>query len=157
MAHFAKIEDGVVTCVNVVSDQEIIDHNGSGFEEEVLGSAFCMKTWGGTWKQCSYNTCGGVHSGGGTPLRANYPSVGWLYNEEYDIFHQEKPTDMNGVVCESWTLNITTGFWDPPFESPTLTRDEMELEKKIYLWDETAYQADNTNGWVFYQSPYPAT
>jgi len=157
MAHFAKIENGVVTAVNVVNDSDIIDHNGSGHEEEVLGAAFCMKTWGGTWKQCSYNTYGGVHSSGGTPLRANYPSIGWLYNEEYDIFHQERPTDRNGDVINSWSLNATTGRWEPPYNSPDLTWEEMNIEKKMYLWDETIHNSDNVSGWVFYQSPYPAT
>jgi hypothetical protein len=50
MAHYALIEDGVVTNV-IVAEQDFID------------------TQSGTWVQTSYNTQAGVHTLGGTPLR----------------------------------------------------------------------------------------
>ena len=54
MAHFAKVVDGIVTEV-IVAEQDFID-------------AHCT----GTWIQTSYNTYGGVHTSGGTPLRKNF-------------------------------------------------------------------------------------
>ena len=52
MSHFAKVVDGVVEIV-IVAEQDFID------------------TQEGTWVQTSYNTYGGVHSAGKTPLRKN--------------------------------------------------------------------------------------
>ena len=50
MAHYAKVESGVVTNV-IVAEQDFID------------------TMSGTWVQTSYNTQGGVHILQGAPLR----------------------------------------------------------------------------------------
>jgi hypothetical protein len=51
MAHFAKIEDGVVTQVIVVDNKDCAD--ATGVEKESIGIAFCEKLLGGTWKQTS--------------------------------------------------------------------------------------------------------
>jgi hypothetical protein len=53
MAHFAKIEDGVVTQVIVVDNKDCAD--ATGVEKESIGIAFCERLLGGTWKQTSYN------------------------------------------------------------------------------------------------------
>jgi hypothetical protein len=58
MAHYALIENGVVTNV-IVAEQDFID------------------TQSGTWVQTSYNTRAGVHILQGTPLRKNYAGVGY--------------------------------------------------------------------------------
>ena len=71
----------------------------------------------------------------------------WIYNSEHDIFHPPIPTDMNGEKCLSWTLNTTTCQWEPPIERPQETEQEYLVGKK-YVWNEDAYQADNTTGWV---------
>jgi hypothetical protein len=42
MAHFAKIEDGVVTQVIVVDNKDCAD--ATGVEKESIGIAFCEKT-----------------------------------------------------------------------------------------------------------------
>ena len=55
MGHYAKVEDGVVTQV-IVAD----------------GPDWCEKNLGGEWVQTSYNTYGGVHSGGKFPIHKNY-------------------------------------------------------------------------------------
>ena len=47
----------------------------------------------------------------------------------------------------SHTLNTTTGQWDAPLTQPDLTDDEIAAAS-YYRWDESAYQADNTTGWV---------
>ena len=53
MAHFAKIEDGIVRQVIAVSNEVLLDSNGT--EQESIGAQFCQDTFGGTWVQTSYN------------------------------------------------------------------------------------------------------
>ena len=37
--------------------------------------------------------------------------------------------------------------WEAPITQPTLTDDQREAGS-YYTWDESAYQADNTQGWT---------
>lgn len=53
MAHFAKIENGIVQQIIVVNNEVITDENG--VENEELGSQFCQELFGGEWVQTSYN------------------------------------------------------------------------------------------------------
>jgi len=140
MAHYAKLGlDNIVTAV--VAVDTITCMTRGGIEKEEIGLAHLVKHHGHElWKKCSYNTYAGVHKNGGTPFRANYPGIGWYYNSEHDIFHPAKPH-------ASWTLNTTTGHWDAPIPEPERTEAEMEA-MSYYTWDEEAYQADNTTGWV---------
>ena len=96
MAHFAKVENGVVTSV-IVIDQETLN----------LGH------WGdpSLWVQTSYNTQGGQHPEG-RPLRKNYAGVGYTYDSGRDAFIPPKP-------YASWLLNETTCLWDAPTPMPT--------------------------------------
>jgi hypothetical protein len=114
MSHFAKIENNLVTSV-IVAEQDFIDT----LEE--------------TWVQTSYNTRGGVHRLGGTPLRKNYAGIGCTYDSVKDAFYSPKPYN-------SWTLDNTTCQWKSP-----ITRPDND---KVYGWDEDVYQGDNTKGWV---------
>ena len=140
MAHFAKLGlDNIVTAV--VAMDTIDTMTRGGIEKEEIGLAHLVKHHGhDLWKKCSYNTYAGVHKEGGTPFRANYPGIGWYYNSEHDIFHPARPH-------ASWTLNTTTGHWDAPIPEPERTEAEVEA-MSYYTWDEEAYQADNTTGWV---------
>ena len=88
MAHFAKVVDGVVVKV-IVAEPEF-------FETFVDTSP-------GQWIQTSYNTHGGVHSEGGTPLRKNYAGVGYAYDYEKDAFIPPKP-DGDYVLDEETCL-----------------------------------------------------
>jgi hypothetical protein len=54
MAHFARIEDGIVREVIVVNNEVLKDENG--VEQESIGAAFCHDTFGGEWVQTSYNS-----------------------------------------------------------------------------------------------------
>ena len=66
-------------------------------------------------------------------LRKNYAGIGYTYDKELDAFIPPK--------CEeSWTLNETTCQWECPLPYPT--------DGKSYYWDDAAYKADNTKGWV---------
>lgn len=54
MAHFAKIEDGIVTQIIVVGNEDILDKNGK--ESEKVGQEFIASIGlEGTWIQTSYN------------------------------------------------------------------------------------------------------
>lgn len=96
MAHWAKINDaGIVEWVVVGNDS---------FEDG--GYQFLVDTHGGKWIKCSYNTIGGVHLSGGTPLRKNYPSIGYSYDESMDAFIPPRPND-------SSILDSETCLWIP--------------------------------------------
>ena len=140
MAHYAKLGlDNIVTAVVAVDTIDCMTRGG--IEREDIGLAHLVKHHGHElWKKCSYNTSGGVHKNGGTPFRANYPGIGWYYNSEHDIFHPARP-------YASHTLNTTTGMWEAPIAQPELTDAQAEAGS-YYRWDEDAYQADNTAGWV---------
>ena len=72
MASFAKIGlNNKVIEVLSVHNNELLDSNG--VEQEVNGIDFLTKLTGWSiWKQTSYNTHGGIHNNGGTPLRKNH-------------------------------------------------------------------------------------
>lgn len=53
MAHFARIENNMVTQVIVVNNEVLLDENG--IEQESLGAVFCSNIFGGIWIQTSYN------------------------------------------------------------------------------------------------------
>ena len=147
MAHFAELNgSNIVQRVIVIDNNDILD--ASGNESEALGIAICQKHCGATtvWKQCSYNTSKGQHLHGGTAFRANYPGPGWTYDSSNDIFVQPRPTDRYGELCASWTVNTTTGMYEPPITRPTGDGDGTSVSS--YTWDEAAYQADNTKGWI---------
>ena len=93
MAHFAKVENGIVTQV-IVAEQDVID---SGL-------------FGSGWIQTSYNTHGGQHPNG-TPMRKNYAGVGFTYDSVRDAFIPPQP-------YASWTLNEETCLWDCPVAYP---------------------------------------
>ena len=131
MAHFAKLdENNVVTQVIVVDNKDITDPH-TGQEDEILGIAFCKKLLGGNWKQTSYNN----------NTRVRYAGIGYSYNAALDAFVPPQP-------YASWTLDNDTADWVSPLgAAPELTDAEVEANS-FYRWDEDAYQADNTTGWV---------
>jgi hypothetical protein len=106
MAHFAKVKDGIVTNV-IVAEQEFIDN--------------LIDHERGKWVQTSYNTHGGVHSLGGTPLRKNFAGIGYTYDQIRDAFIPPKP-------YPSFILNEDTCHWEAPVAYPT---DGQE-----YKWNE---------------------
>jgi len=124
MAHFAKVINGIVTRV-IVAEQEFVDNYDDGAS-------------GSPWIQCSYNTKKGVHLLGGTPLRKNFPSVGWLYSEEYDAFFHPRPRD-NNEEYNSWILNKETFEWDPPVPFPTKQTKTIDGEEArlVTRWSES--------------------
>lgn len=53
MAHFARIDNGIVSEVIVIANAVLLDENGQ--EQESIGAAFCKDLLGGEWVQTSYN------------------------------------------------------------------------------------------------------
>ena len=46
-------------------------------------------------------------------------------------------------------------MWEAPLPQPELTEEEVAA-MSYYRWDEDAYQADNTTGWVLETREAPA-
>jgi hypothetical protein len=98
MASFAKIGlNNKVIEVLSINNEVLKDSNG--IEQETIGVDFLTKLTGwAIWKQTSYNTIGGIHKLGGTPLRKNHAGIGYTYDEDKDVFIPKKPFN-------SWVLN----------------------------------------------------
>jgi len=110
MAHFAKIENGIVTQVVVIANADTADANGN--EKEYIGAGFCKNLFGGDWKQTSYSAS----------IRKNYAGIGFNYDLQRDAFIAPQP-------FPSWTLVEDTCQWVPPFAKPDVD--------KSYSWDES--------------------
>ena len=117
MAHYAFLdENNIVTEVIVGKDE-----GEDGVDWEQHYGAFR----GQLCKRTSYNTYGGVHSGGGTPYRKNYAGIGYTYDAGRDAFIPPQP-------FASWQLNEDTCLWNAPVPYPD--------DGQRYTWDE-----DTTN------------
>lgn len=114
MAYFAEINLNNLV-LRVVAVDDLYEENGQDYLANTCGL-------GGTWIQTSYNTFGGVHRSGGTPLRKNYAGIGYKYDAEKDAFIPPKP-------YVSWVLNEDTCLWEAPTPKP---ESEVPL-----AWDET--------------------
>lgn len=90
MAHFAKIENGIVTTVLVVDDE--FEANGPAYLSDALGL-------GGRWVQTSYNA----------RIRGKFAGVGDVYDQNLDAFFPPQP-------FPSWVL--ATGGWVAPKPKP---------------------------------------
>lgn len=127
MAHFAKVQNGIVTRV-IVAEQEFFDT----FVDDSPGR----------WVKTSYNMRGGVYydPATGEPAedqsvinddeargRKNYAGKGYTYDAQRDAFIPPQP-------YASWTLNEDSCLWEAPVAYPD--------DGKMYQWDE-----DTTN-WV---------
>ena len=132
MAHFAQLDgNNVVTQVIVVSNDDTSDSNG--VETESIGVAFCQKLLGAetNWKQTSYNN----------KMRVRYAGVGYSYNSGLDAFVPPQP-------YAHWVLDNATADWVSPIGAAPALTDEQTAAGSYYTWDESAYAADNTKGWI---------
>ena len=113
MAHYAKVEDGIVTRV-IVAEEDFFDT----FVDDSPGE----------WIQTSYNTRGNKHydpdtglEDNGIPLRYNYAGIGFSYDADKNAFIPPK-------LFDSWTLNENTCLWEPPVAYPD--------DGQGYVWNE---------------------
>ena len=126
MAHFAQIDqNNKVIRVVVVNNSEIIDPQ-TGEESELLGVRFFQNMFGNhtRWVQCSYNY----------NIRKNFPSEGYIFDSELDMFYAPKP-------YKAWVLNTDTGIWEAPFPAPD--------NGVAHMWDNA------TDSWI--EDPAPMT
>ena len=118
MSHFAQIDGNNIVTQVIVIEQDVVDTGLFGDPN--------------SWIQTSYNTSGGIHLLGGTPLRKNYAGIGYTYDSTRDAFIPPKPFN-------SWTLNETTCLWEAPTPMPD--------DGKMYRWDE------ETTSWIEITTP----
>ena len=117
MSHFAHVTNGIVDNVIVIEAETLaLGHWGNPSE----------------WIQTSYNTRGGVHANGGTPLHKNYAGLGYTWDGTGFAPPQPYP---------SWTKNAETYLWEAPTPMPT--------DGKLYNWHE------DTKTWVEFVAPTP--
>ena len=91
MAHFARIENNLVTEVLVVHND--LEDRGADFLSNDLGL-------GGTWIQTSYNG----------NIRKQYAGIGYTYDDVNDVFISPQP-------FASWSLDENFD-WQPPTPRP---------------------------------------
>jgi hypothetical protein len=92
MAHFAKIENGIVTNVLVVDNQH-----------EAYGEAYLHSLgFDGTWVQTSFNANFGKRFAG----------IGDTYNAEDKVFTPARP-------FIGWVFDETLWMWQPPTPAPS--------------------------------------
>ena len=103
MAHAAELDaNNIVLRVIVVSND---------LEPQV--AEWCEQTYGGYWKQTSYNG----------NFRKNFAGIGYSYNADLDAFIPPKP-------YPSWVLDEATCQWQAPVPMPQ--------DGELYEWDEAA-------------------
>lgn len=121
MAHFAKVNNGIVEQV-IVADPEFFDT--------------FVDSSPGQWIQTSYNTRGGVHYDPATgepsadqskALRKNYAGIGYSYDATRDAFIPPKP-------YASWLLNENACLWEAPAPYPN--------DGGLYTWNESTQTWD---------------
>ena len=143
MAHFAKIGmNGKVIAVLTCGNGDML--NADGVEDESVGQQYLERhnNWPAQmWIQTSYNTQGGTHKLGGTPLRGNYAGIGYIWDEDNNIFYPKKP-------YPSWVLNTTTATWHSPIgDAPALTAEQQaqnaaDTHRWGYTWNEAGQSWD---------------
>ena len=114
MSHFAQLDENNIVTRVLVIEQDVIDTGLFGDPS--------------TWVQTSYNTYGGEHIQGGTPLRKNYAGIGYTYDAARDAFIP--PNEFKG-----WVLNETTCQWESPTPMPV-------TEGVYYYWN------NDTESWA---------
>lgn len=121
MAHYAFLDDNNIVTEVIVGK----DEGEEGADWEAHYGAFR----GQTCKRTSYNTHGGVHSGGGTPYRKNYAGIGFTFDAGRDAFIPPKP-------FASWLLDEETCLWNAPVPYPD--------DGNRYQWNEDSLS------WIVY-------
>ena len=120
MAHFAELDEN-----NIVVAVTVVDNNHVPSDKHADGETWCkdfFKKPDTTYKQTSYN-----HN-----FRKQYAGIGYTYDAVRDEF-------VSSNAYASWTLD-SSNDWQPPITKPD--------DGKEYGWDEEAYQADNSTGWI---------
>lgn len=113
MAHYAFLDENNIVTEVIVGKEE----GEEGIDWEQHYGTFR----GQVCKRTSYNTHGGQHPDN-KPLRKNFASIGYLYDEQRDAFISPKP-------YPSWVLDENTCLWNPPIAYPS--------DGQRYAWNES--------------------
>ena len=140
MAHFAKLgSNSKVIQVLTLNNGDML--NADGVEDESVGQQYLERhnNWPAQmWIQTSYNTSSGTHNSGGTPLRGNYAGIGYIWDEDNNLFYPKSP-------FASWVLNTTTASWHSPIgDAPDDLTDEEKAAFTSYVWNEGTGAWDKT-------------
>ena len=107
MTYFAKVENGIVSnVIRITQDEVNTGHWGNPTQ----------------WIETSYNTRGGIYYTPDTDtpdpdqskaLRANYAGIGYTFDAANNVFYAPKP---NG---DGWTIEPPTWLWVNSIPQPT--------------------------------------
>ena len=151
MAHFAKIGlNSKVIAVHGLDNNKML--NGSGQEDETVGVQELTRIHGWPlWVQTSYNTRGNkYYNTNGTEgdqtkkLRGNYAGIGYIWDEENNLFFPPKP-------YASWVKYNAEARWRSPIgDAPALTTEQASqntanTHRWSYNWNEGAQSWDLVN------------
>lgn len=169
---FAQVSDDNVVLKTLSLPTEVVTNPSSGEVDLEYGKAQCARIIGpgGTWVT---STLGPVEDNyqkdaSGNPAidgsyepmteeeivnRQGFARVGFIYDADTGHFMPPQP-------YASWTYDRNIHQYVPPLPYPTTHRSYLDLatgEKKdgvdlpgtAYVWNEEAYQADNTKGWEY--------
>jgi len=151
MAHFAKIGlNSKVIAVHGLDNNKML--NASNVEDETVGVQELTRIHGWPlWVQTSYNTRGGkYYNTDGTEgdqtkaLRGNYAGIGYLWDEENNLFFPSKP-------YASWVKHLPTASWKSPIgDAPAFTAEQISqntanTHRWQYNWNEGAQSWDLVN------------
>jgi hypothetical protein len=121
MAHYAQVNSDKVVVQVLVMDNEMETNEG----EQACIDWLQTNVHADDWVQTSYNN----------KIRKQFAGTGFTYDKSKDIFIAPQP-------FASWSLD-SSNDWQPPIAMPDDASDD-----KMYVWDEDAYQANNSKGWV---------
>ena len=143
MAHFAKIGlNSKVIAVHGLDNNKML--NASNVEDETVGVQELTRIHGWPlWVQTSYNTRGNkYYNTNGTlaadqskALRGNYAGIGYLWDEENNLFFPPKP-------YASWVKYNAEARWRSPIgDAPALTTEQASqntanTHRWFYNWNE---------------------
>ena len=138
MAHFAELKTkvdptGFTTDTHQVVERVVVVGNDCvPSDMHADGETWCINFFkGGIWKQTSYNN----------NFRKSYAGIGMIYDPVKDKFLSPQPH-------ASWSLD-SSDDWQAPVTYPTITTygSNDPLDRYMISWNETKYNADNTQGW----------
>ena len=154
MAHFAKIGlNSKVIAVHGLDNNKML--NASNVEDETVGVQELTRIHGWPlWVQTSYNTRGNkYYNTNGTEgdqtkkLRGNYAGIGYLWDEENNLFFPPKP-------YASWVKYNAEARWRSPIgDAPALTTEQTNQNTALthrwsYNWNEGTGAWDLVNALV---------
>ena len=119
MAYFAEIDsNNKILKVVAACPNDIAAHGGDQSEEaaEHFKTVSPLSANGVKWVQAS------------SSFRGHAPNIGETFDAALNLFKTVQP-------YPSWTLNTTTGFWEPP-----VARPDGDIESRYFIWDEDLQQ-----------------